>query len=111
MSSLGSLGLIRAISSLLSTSPGTMAPALMAASRRSSRRSAFRAALSGPWHAKQFSARIGRTSRLYSKRGRSAAVAGAWQSGKSAIKRTCSLATNHTFCREAFVKRAGRPRR
>ena len=53
-----------------------IAPALIASSRRSSRISAFRAALSGPWHAKQFSASIGRTSRLYSSAGRSAARAG-----------------------------------
>lgn len=33
-------------------------------SRLSNRRPAFRAAESGPWHAKQFSDRIGRTSRL-----------------------------------------------
>src|SRR5688572_12733532 len=37
----------------------------MAASRLSIRRSLLRAALSGPWQAKQFSARIGRMSRLY----------------------------------------------
>ena len=43
-----------------------MASALMAASRWSSRRSALREALSGPWQAKQCSERIGRTSRLYS---------------------------------------------
>ena len=76
MSSLGSLALIRATSSLPSVSPGVMAPALMASSRRSSRKSALRAALSGPWQAKQFSARIGRTSRLNSSPGRSAAIAG-----------------------------------
>ena len=35
-----------------------------AISSRSSRRPALRAALSGPWHGKQLSARIGRTSRL-----------------------------------------------
>jgi len=46
-----------------------MAFASMASSRRSSRRLALRAALSGPWQAKQFSARIGRTSRLYRSRG------------------------------------------
>src|SRR5262249_7061951 len=53
------------IRSLLSASPGTMASPLMASSRRSSRRSALRAALSAPWQAKQFSAKMGRTSRLY----------------------------------------------
>ena len=66
MTSLGFVVLIRAINSLASRSPAVMAPASMAASRRSSRRLAFLAALSGPWQAKQFSARIGRTSRLYS---------------------------------------------
>ena len=55
---------IRWISSLSSGLPGTMAPILTATSRRSNRRSALRAALSGPWQAKQFSARIGRMSRL-----------------------------------------------
>ena len=39
-------------------------PISMAASRWSSRRSALRLALSGPWHCRQFSARIGRMSRL-----------------------------------------------
>ena len=57
---------MRSTSSLSSGLPGTMAPASTAASRWSSRRSALRAALSGPWQAKQFSARIGRMSRLYS---------------------------------------------
>ena len=56
--------MMRAISSLSSGLPGTIAPASTAASRRSSRRSALRAALSGPWQAKQFSARIGRIARL-----------------------------------------------
>src|SRR4051794_16749199 len=37
----------------------------MATSRLSSRSSACREALSGPWHEKQFSNRMGRTSRLY----------------------------------------------
>src|SRR5437773_5261666 len=60
--------------------PGLIAPILMAASRSSSRRLALRAALSGPWQAKQFSARIGRTSRLYSIL--------AWaQSGKEGVKK------------------------
>jgi len=45
----GSLAKIRATTSLESTSPGAMAPLLTATSRRSNRRSAFRAALSGPW--------------------------------------------------------------
>src|SRR5207245_809857 len=57
---------MRSTSRLFSGWPGTMAPALTASSRRSSRRSAWRAALSGPWQAKQLSAKIGRTSRLYS---------------------------------------------
>src|SRR5262245_33884354 len=41
-----------------------MAPIFTASSRTSRRRSPLRAALSGPWQAKQFSARIGRMSRL-----------------------------------------------
>ena len=59
-----SVAKMRWIISLSSGLPGAMAPALTATSRRSNRRSAFREALSGPWQAKQFSARIGRTSRL-----------------------------------------------
>ena len=88
MISLGSLALIRATSSLPSSSPGVIAPALIASSRRSNRKSALRAALSGPWQAKQFSARMGRTSRLYSSRGRSVANAGSEQIGRAAINRT-----------------------
>src|SRR5437763_814395 len=42
-----------------------MAALATATSRWSSRSSALRAALSGPWHLKQLSARRGRTSRLY----------------------------------------------
>ena len=74
---MGSVALILAINSLASRSPGAMAPASIAASRLSRRRSALRAALSGPWHGKQFSARIGRTSRLYCSVTRSPAVAAA----------------------------------
>src|SRR5581483_5552802 len=55
---------MRSIRELFSTSPGTMASDLMASSRRSRRRSALRAALSAPWQAKQFSAKMGRTSWL-----------------------------------------------
>jgi len=66
MSCSGSSASIRATSSLSSGFPGTMAVDCMAMSRRSSRKSALRAALSGPWQAKQFSERIGRISRLYS---------------------------------------------
>jgi hypothetical protein len=61
-----SSGSSRATSSLASGSLGTMAPISTATSRRSSRRSALREALSGPWQAKQFSDRIGRMSRLNS---------------------------------------------
>ncbi len=53
---------IRRISSLSSGLPGVMAPASMAACRSSRRRSASRAAASGPWQAKQCRARIGRIS-------------------------------------------------
>src|SRR5689334_9395604 len=53
----------------LSGSPGTMGVTpdlvgLTASSRRSRRRPAIRAALSGPWQRKQVSAMIGRISRL-----------------------------------------------
>ena len=50
---------------LFSALPATMAPNFMASSRLSNRRSALRAALSGPWQAKQFSERMGRMSLLY----------------------------------------------
>ena len=48
MTSSLSVAKMRWIISLSSGLPGTMAPALTATSRRSSRRSAFREALSGP---------------------------------------------------------------
>ena len=59
---------MRRISSLLSGFFGTIAfsplgSSAMAPARSSSRRSAWRASLSKPWQAKQFSARIGNTSR------------------------------------------------
>ena len=67
--SLRSVAVMRAISSLAFRSPGTIAASPDAAgrnasSRTSSRKSAFRAFASGPWHAKQFSDRMGRISRL-----------------------------------------------
>jgi hypothetical protein len=66
MTCLGSADRMRSIRALSSIFPGVIAPALIASSRWSSRKLALRAALSGPWQAKQFSARMGRTSRLYS---------------------------------------------
>src|SRR5437868_7004136 len=57
---------MRSMSALLSGWPGAIASASSAASRWASRSPALREALSGPWQAKQFSARIGRMSRLYS---------------------------------------------
>jgi len=66
MISSGSSVITLCIRVLSSTFPGTRAFISMAASRWSSRKSPFRAALSAPWHAKQFSNRIGRISRLYS---------------------------------------------
>ena len=56
----------RAIRSLSAGLPGARTPDLIASSARSKRKSPLRAALSGPWQAKQFSAKIGRMSRLYS---------------------------------------------
>ena len=61
----GSIDPIRSRMGVESESPGTITPAAIASSRRSSRRSAFRDALSAPWHEKQFSTKIGRMSRLY----------------------------------------------
>ena len=60
---------IRYTNSLSTTSPGTIANApplrsFTASARTSSRSFALRAAASGPWHCKQFSERIARTSRL-----------------------------------------------
>ena len=68
ISSLSSVKM-RATSVLFSASPGTIAMSpdfagLIAASRTSSRNPAFWFALSGPWHAKQLSERMGRMSRL-----------------------------------------------
>ena len=60
----GSSQKMRLTSLLLSGSPGTMAPFLTAAVRWSRRNRALRDPASGPWQAKQFSARIGRMSRL-----------------------------------------------
>ncbi len=55
---------IRWMAALSSGLPGTIASASIAWSRTSSRSFALRAAESGPWQGKQFSMRIGRTSRL-----------------------------------------------
>ncbi len=71
MRSVSSSSVTRAISSLESGSPGTIAASpllsgLMADSRTSSRSPLARFASSWPWQAKQFFARIGRTSRLKS---------------------------------------------
>ena len=68
MTSSGSLESIRWMIALRAGSPGTMAaePSEMvtAESRSSSRRSASRCLGSWPWQWKQFSERMGRTSRL-----------------------------------------------
>src|SRR5262245_37381579 len=64
--SFGLVEKMRWTSSLSSALPGSNAPTLIAAARWSSRSDALRAALSGPWQAKQLSARMGRISRLYS---------------------------------------------
>ena len=74
----------RSTRTLSSALPGTIAPYSTASSRLSRRSSAFRAALSGPWQAKQFSARIGRMSRLYSSLSAAAARAAAQCRAKSA---------------------------
>ena len=71
MRSVGSSWVTRAISSLESGSPGTIAASpllsvLRADSRTSSRKPLASLASSWPWQAKQFFARIGRTSRLKS---------------------------------------------
>ena len=76
----GSVLAIRARISLASGFPGTMAvpplsSAAMATPRSSSLNPACRSSASGPWQAKQRSERIGRTSRLKSIRGPSAASA------------------------------------
>ena len=65
-------GKMRRMASLWSGLPGTMAGSpssglAVASSRRSSRSFALRAAESTPWQVKQFSERIGRMSRLYSR--------------------------------------------
>ena len=81
----------RVINSLPSASRGTIAHSV-APSSRSSRNSAFRAAESGPWQAKQRSARIGRMSRL--KLGSSAAAVAASRHNtmkKSATRVTCPV--------------------
>ena len=64
-----SAAVMRFSNSLFFTSPGTTATAPLAASplalfSTSSRSFAFSLPLSGPWQAKQFSLKIGRTSRL-----------------------------------------------
>ena len=70
ITSSGSSEVIRAISSLSSGSPATTTrwPPRSAntSSRESSRRFPFRPRASGPWHSKQFSARIGRICRAKS---------------------------------------------
>src|ERR1043166_6796260 len=67
----GSLAVTRAIISLLSGAPATIGTApdlagFKASARISNLSFALRAPSSGPWHLKQFSVRIGRTSRLKS---------------------------------------------
>jgi len=64
MTSAGSSEKTRSRKVVESGSPGTSAPASIAASRWSRRRPACREALSAPWQEKQCSTRIGRTSLL-----------------------------------------------
>ena len=76
---------MRATSLLADASPGWITPLASALSRRSSRRPACRALLSGPWHAKQFSERIERMSRLKSTRSAPGAAPPASETATAAI--------------------------
>ena len=86
--------MIRSTTALASTSPGTIASDSIADSRKSSRRSALRWLASRPWQGKQFSARMGRTSRLKSTSGGDAAGTSRDASPKRAKAIAKIIATN-----------------